>query len=202
MAATTARQHESQRIEPRIYQRSEQRAVELTNSKIWSIDMSQNYFDELGKHSMNGPFYKILHSVLHPAKLIGGIDKSPISSDSDDFTDAEIGSMLVRLDDKVGLLFTHVSIMIAVTVGLLAIYSKQDQNYLFIVDLIGYLYLAIVCLRCTAPDRTSTLKEDELREFLAEELTVRRNLYYFAYPMTFIMTLLLLLTILIVHNGA
>lgn len=100
-----------------------------------------------------------------------------------------------NLDAKSASLLTHVSMMVAaigITATLVA-ETKLEQGFM-IVQIMIYLFVAVVCLRCSSLFRGLT--EDSLpAEELGRELILRRELYSRSNTISIYLTVAVLLTL-------
>jgi hypothetical protein len=100
-----------------------------------------------------------------------------------------------NLDAKSASLLTHVSMMVAaigITATLVA-ESKFEQGFM-IVQIMVYLLIAVVCLRCSSLFRGTT-EEQMPAEELGRELILRRELYSLSNTVSIALTVVVLITL-------
>jgi predicted lysophospholipase L1 biosynthesis ABC-type transport system permease subunit len=100
-----------------------------------------------------------------------------------------------NLDSKSASLLTHVSMMIAaigITATLVA-ETKLEQGFM-IVQIMVYLLIAVICLRCSSLFRGAT-DENLPADELGRELILRRELYSLSNSISIYLTVLVLLTL-------
>jgi uncharacterized membrane protein len=103
------------------------------------------------------------------------------------------------IDTKAAGLLTHTSMMVA-AIGIAAtiIAGSIIEQAIMIAEIMLYLLVAIVCLRCSALFRELTEDDDRAPEWLRRELILRRELMMFCNTATIYLTILILITLPII----
>jgi hypothetical protein len=103
------------------------------------------------------------------------------------------------IDGKSAALLTHTSMMVA-AIGIAAtvIAGSKFEQAIMIAEIMLYLLVARVCLRCSALFRELTEDDDRAPEWLRRELILRRELMMFCNTATIYLTILILITLPII----
>jgi hypothetical protein len=102
------------------------------------------------------------------------------------------------IDTKAAALLTYTSMMVA-AIGIAATFiaGSRVEQAIMIAEIMLYLLVAIVCLRCSALFRELT-EDDRAPEWLRRELILRRELMMFCNTTTIYLTILIVVTLPII----
>jgi hypothetical protein len=102
------------------------------------------------------------------------------------------------IDTKAAALLTYTSMMVA-AIGIAATFIAGSivEQAIMIGEIMLYLLVAIVCLRCSALFRELT-EDDRAPEWLRHELILRRELMMFCNTTTIYLTILIVVTLPII----
>ena len=145
---------------------------------------------------IDGTLYRFVTRSWPAAKVAGYADRV-IRGHAETQMPAVVRHHFEVIDVKATALLTHSAMMVA-AIGIVAtiIAGSKFEQAIMISEIILYLLVAIVCLRCSSLFRETT--EDNAVASLERELILRRELAIFCNTATIYLTILVIVTLPIV----
>ncbi len=130
-------------------------------------------------------------------KLVSYADRV-VASHNEAVIPSAIRRQFEVIDAKAATLLVHSSMMVA-AIGIIATVLADDrfQEAVMTVEIMLFLVVSIVCLRCTALSREPT-EAGSTEESTRRELILRRELFIFCNTATIYLTILVLVTLPVV----
>ncbi len=138
-----------------------------------------------------------------------GLGKRLGNSASDTSQIQNFETKIAGIETKSGILLTHVSMMIAISGIMLSVQSLQPMlEWLLTLELVAYLSLAVICIRCQYQLDTSDFDKmvaanpkqmpprHSYIKVLAGEWIYREKLFRFAFRALYLLTCLLVMTVI------
>ncbi len=108
-----------------------------------------------------------------------------------------VGRTFGIIDAKASALLTHTSMMIAALgISSAVVAQTQIEQGVIIVEILGYLIISIICLRCVSLFHEPPEYDDErLSQAVRDELILRRGLYRLCNRSTIYLTVIVLVSL-------
>lgn len=141
-------------------------------------------------------FYKGLTRRWERERIDGFVKSLRVYDDNSGIPNV-VGRTFGIIDAKAAALLTHTSMMIAALgISSSVVAETQLEQAVIIIEILGYLIISIICLRCISLFHEPPEYDDNrLSEAVRDELILRRGLYRLCNRSTIYLTIIVLISL-------